>query len=358
MTRPTVSKRDVAAALDEFRRQGLPQPGLHRLRQAIGRGSLARIKRLQAELALERGERLTPEALAKVPDPISEAAARLWAELEAANDALQAGIEAQLKQAEQAMAEERTQRDAALAGKAAELEQAAGELQTLTARLDATDAARMEATGALDAAKTDVARLHAELHASARSAEERQSELLRELESERTARKTDASEAAKRITELEKALEKEKADSARAREVYLTESSYAQAKSEADERAIAVLNERLTENTRNMTELQQKADSLQAKLDQVREEASKEREKSAVYVARLQSETKALSRERDDFADLVSSLRSEKARLLEKTRKLEADVTQAEIERKLTEQRLADLTLRLKSTTKPPAKRR
>lgn len=117
MPEAKLTKAEVKQALDDFRRSGLPRPGLHRLRAQIGHGSLARLRRLIHEIEEDEVGRLVPGGRVQLPDPISAKAAELWAELEAAFTARERQLEAELA--------------AELANKQAALEAAAGERDRL-----------------------------------------------------------------------------------------------------------------------------------------------------------------------------------------------------------------------------------
>lgn len=348
MTRATVSKHDVAKALEEFRRQGLPPPGLHRLRQAIGHGSLARIKRLQTELNLERGERLTPEALAKLPDPISEAAARVWAELETAAEAMQQGIEAELGQARQGMAAEMETMREALAAKAAVLDEAEGERQRLALRLEASEGDRHRQTASLEQTRAEVERLKAEGHAHLRAAEIRQAELSAQLEDERTARKTDADVAQEQMRQLQHALDQVKSEFARTRESYLAQSSYAQAKADADRNEIETLQRRLSAQSEEHSALQAKNEALQKNLDQARAEGATEREAHAALVATKEAEANAAGREIQALQQRLDDLEHTNAALRKQHQTLERALARSEAVHQTESARAAELKAELK----------
>lgn len=347
MTRATVSKHDVAKALEEFRRQGLPPPGLHRLRQAIGHGSLARIKRLQTELNLERGERLTPEAVAKVPDPISEAAARVWAELEAANDDLQKGIEADLQQARQVMADEVQSMRAEVAAKGQALEQAKGEIQRLTTRLETTEEQRDGRTQALERVKAE----QAEERSNLRAAEERTAQLVAQLEEERTARQMDAKAAGTRLAEVQRVLDETKSEFAKAREAYLSQSSYAKAKADADQHQITDLHKRLLDATDAQAALREKNEALQISLDGARADVAKQREAHAASAATVQAEAEAERRERARLERRLSKLNEEHETLQERHQKTENELARSEAMLHTQQERVSELKAELKAST-------
>ncbi len=103
-----ISRNDVAEAIRVLNQQGIPDPGVHRLRTFLGRGSVTTIARFKNELRQIELERVTPNKAKPLPDPIARLAKRLWDELLTAVEA----VETQLATAtEQRIAEKQHQLD-------------------------------------------------------------------------------------------------------------------------------------------------------------------------------------------------------------------------------------------------------
>jgi chromosome segregation ATPase len=81
-----LTRDEVAQAIDVLKRQGIPDPGVHRLRAFLGHGSVTTIARHKAELRQIALEKLAPNTEKPLPDPVSQQAKELW-------DALLAAVE-------------------------------------------------------------------------------------------------------------------------------------------------------------------------------------------------------------------------------------------------------------------------
>ena len=87
MSRPaTVTLDEVRAAIEALKAQGVPDPGVHRIRALIGHGSVTTINKLKHQIHTEDLNRLLPGTTTPMPDPITEAAANLWEALNAEID--------------------------------------------------------------------------------------------------------------------------------------------------------------------------------------------------------------------------------------------------------------------------------
>lgn len=76
-----ISRNDVAEAIRILKQQGIPDPGVHRLRTFLGRGSVTTVARYKNELRQIELERIAPKEAKPLPDPIARLAKRLWDEL-------------------------------------------------------------------------------------------------------------------------------------------------------------------------------------------------------------------------------------------------------------------------------------
>lgn len=283
MTAATVTKAQVAAALNEFRRQGKPQPGLHRLREVIGHGSLARIKRLRHEIELDRSEQLSPELVKKVPDPVSAAAARVWTEIEAASDDLQAAIEQNLVKAQAVMHEE-------VAGVRKQLTEVRKALQQ-------AEEGRANTEQALSLAETENARRQTELaHAE---------ETVKRLRIELT---TQANEAVAREATLNGRLDQE------------------HQRRQADAK-----------------EALRRQDYLQGQLETVRDTLGKARETHAAYAAEMEANAKALAMQLKERDTRLAALNTEHQQVLKQAQKLEKDLARAQALRDAQADEIAEL---------------
>jgi chromosome segregation ATPase len=93
----TLSKDEVRNALQHFRQTGRPRPGLHRLLQHIGHGSIPRLKRLMQEIDLEEIHHLDRRLVEQLPDPVTLAAANLWNEMASAVEGLERDAETRIR---------------------------------------------------------------------------------------------------------------------------------------------------------------------------------------------------------------------------------------------------------------------
>lgn len=104
-----INRDDVAEAIRILQNQGIPDPGVHRLRRFLGRGSVTTVARFKNELRQIELERLSPNKKRPLPDPVTELSQRLWEELLVAVE----GVEQQVHEtAKQGLAEKQRQLDA------------------------------------------------------------------------------------------------------------------------------------------------------------------------------------------------------------------------------------------------------
>lgn len=113
-----ISRNDVAEAIRILNRQGIPDPGVHRLRTFLGRGSVTTIARLKNELRQIELERITPTKAKPLPDPIARLAKQLWDELLSAVESVEVELktvtEQRLNENQQKLDRIETERDQAL----------------------------------------------------------------------------------------------------------------------------------------------------------------------------------------------------------------------------------------------------
>ncbi|MDH5230247.1 MAG: DNA-binding protein [Gammaproteobacteria bacterium] len=84
----TLEKQDVKTVLENYRSQGKPPPGLHRMLEEVGKlngldrklGSIPRLKRLLDEIRMDELAKVYPDRK-RLPDPISAAASDLYNEI-------------------------------------------------------------------------------------------------------------------------------------------------------------------------------------------------------------------------------------------------------------------------------------
>ena len=99
MSRPaTVTLDEVRAAIEALKAQGVPDPGVHRIRALIGHGSVTTINKLKHQIHTEDLNRLLPGTTKPMPDPITEAAANLWEALNAEIDRIDSQREAEIRE--------------------------------------------------------------------------------------------------------------------------------------------------------------------------------------------------------------------------------------------------------------------
>ena len=330
MTTTKLSKQDVRDALETFRRQGLPRPGLHRLRETIGHGSLARLKRLLQEIDLETVDQLAPETVAKLPDPITVAAARVWQELEAASDALQNTIEANLHQAQAVMHDQLQGLRTSLADTESALETAERDNARLTAQLEASETARARLAPELERAQAEAARLRAELGAEERQAAAREAALTNELDAERSARQQDARKAEQRVETLQASLDAARAEVAGLKESHAAAAATAQAEGEAAERTRQALEARVEALSEDVASLRGSNETLQERLDAARADVAKERAAHAAATATHRAEAAASERSRAELERRLTELTGAHETIQERSRQLEQALARSE----------------------------
>lgn len=209
MTEPAITLAEVRKALATLKRQGHPDPGVHRIRAHLGRGSVTTINKYKHAILLEESKQLLPGTRKPIPDPITELAARIWEELHGAIDTVD-------DEREQATA-------AALADMQREMDSLRDTLARETARAqqmqrDLATAAEQqrETAAALDKAHTEIQRtrhtlelrdqtvahlqeqietLRADLVSQGKQAVERETSLKRELDNVLAERRGDQQQA-------------------------------------------------------------------------------------------------------------------------------------------------------------------
>lgn len=148
MSQPSkLTKSLVREAYTALRAEAGRRPGLHRMRQHLGQGSLPVIKRLMNEIDAETLDAVV-QRKHRLPDPISQAAQALYAELAEAVDALEQTVE---NQAAEAVAQAHQARDGALADREALAQTVAAREATIVALTGERDEAQAR-NAALDAA--------------------------------------------------------------------------------------------------------------------------------------------------------------------------------------------------------------
>lgn len=349
MTTTKLTKQEVREALETFRRQGLPRPGLHRLRETIGHGSLARLKRLLQEIDLETVDQLAPETVARLPDPITVAAARVWQELEAASDALQNTIEANLHQAQAVMHDQLQGLRTSLADAESALETADRDNARLTAQLEASETARARLAPELERAQAEAARLRAELGAEERQAAAREAALTNELDAERSARQQDARQAEKRFENLQASLDAARAEVAGLRESHAAATATAQAERAAAERTQQGLEARVEALSEDVDTLRAAKETLQERLDAARADVAKERAAHAASTATHRAEITGGERSRADLERRLTELTAAHEGLQERSRQLKQALARSEASEHAQSTRAAELRNELKT---------
>lgn len=220
MPKATLEKSDVLDALAHFRAQGVMRPGLLRLQKHIGRGSIPRLRRLLHEIELEQLEQLAPALLERVPDPISMAAARLWAEMTQSLEAKEQEIEAQTQARLAALQERLDKADAALNAQREQYEQQQVEYRALGeqhARLEQQFQAQSQALAVktqetshlmreLAQAQEQIRHLRAEQAEQAKHAAQREAQYVARLDIERQRSQDEARAYQQRLEEKQSQL--------------------------------------------------------------------------------------------------------------------------------------------------------
>lgn len=209
MAGPSITIDDVREALEALKRQGVPDPGVHRIRAHLGRGSVTTINKYKHQIRLAEAERLLPAIQKPIPDPITELAARTWEELLGALDQIDAEREQETAAALAAMQQEldaansaeREARDQARALQQA-LEATEASRDEIAAQRDATLADLKEARHTLALREQSIAHLNTQIDtlredlvAQGRQAAERETELRRALDTAREERLAERREA-------------------------------------------------------------------------------------------------------------------------------------------------------------------
>lgn len=154
---PSVSLDDVRGAIEVLKAQGVPDPGVHRIRALLGRGSVTTINAHKHRLRLDALERVLPGTRTRIPDPVTELAAQLWTQLNDQVDRVDAQREAEVNEALAQQKAAFADLQAAHAALQAETEQQAQQLATAQAQIaeltdarDAAQAAQQTAAHALE----------------------------------------------------------------------------------------------------------------------------------------------------------------------------------------------------------------
>ncbi|RMF14117.1 MAG: DNA-binding protein [Alphaproteobacteria bacterium] len=156
LSRPaTVTLEEVRAAIETLKAQGVPDPGVHRIRALIGHGSVTTINKLKHQIRAEELNRVLPGTNRRMPDPITDAAARLWEDLNAEIDKIDQQREAEARE-ELAKLEARHAQTISekedLAARLVKVEEALTEAQTQIAHLTEE---RDQVTAQRDAGRQD-----------------------------------------------------------------------------------------------------------------------------------------------------------------------------------------------------------
>ena len=78
---PAVTVDEVKEAIEALKAQGVPDPGVHRIRAYLGRGSVTTINKHKHTLRARALERVLPGTRKPIPDPITERVAEIWSDL-------------------------------------------------------------------------------------------------------------------------------------------------------------------------------------------------------------------------------------------------------------------------------------
>jgi len=76
-----VTVDEVKEAIAALKAQGAPDPGVHRIRAYLGRGSVTTINKHKHTLRARALERVLPGTRKPIPDPITERVAEIWSDL-------------------------------------------------------------------------------------------------------------------------------------------------------------------------------------------------------------------------------------------------------------------------------------
>lgn len=288
-----VTKDDVREALQAFLRRGVVRPGLHRLRAEIGRGSFARIRRFVNEIDDENYERLSGKQVAKLPDPISAAAAKLWAEIEEASESLQTSIEKQLYDAQGLMEEERKARTLEGAENARRIREIEERLATTNQALQQAEHRLRELEPAFAVASSSLERLTRELEAAKEAGRARELTLTQRLKAERDEFNAESLERRREMEDVRKEL-------AEARATAKEELEEARREARSDEQAA-----------------RKREDELRAEAYVLQVEVSKAKEAHAgalALLAQREASNKQLAGEREKLRAQVAALEQDMAR--------------------------------------------
>lgn len=114
---PVVGYDDVACVIEEMQREGIRDPGILRIRTALGRGSTSRITKLKAQYMANQAGKM-PASPNRANNPLAAAADALWDELmealEAQEREMVQRVEKHLREAQAEVVTQREEKDKAL----------------------------------------------------------------------------------------------------------------------------------------------------------------------------------------------------------------------------------------------------
>lgn len=72
---------DVRQAIQILRAEGVPDPGVHRIRAYLGRGSVTTINNFKHAIRLQLQSSVMPGSDKPIPDPVTEMVTKVWSSM-------------------------------------------------------------------------------------------------------------------------------------------------------------------------------------------------------------------------------------------------------------------------------------
>lgn len=312
MPQPTLHLSEVREALEHFRAQGVMQPGLLRLQRYIGHGSIPRLRRLLHEIQMETLDKLAPDMIERIPDPITKLAAQVWTEIENALE----DKEQQLK-------------DTA----ALEIEKAHVKVQALEQQLHALEDDCQTKQGEIDAEKQSVQALQDKLQAATEAlmqaqqlglSQKQECEHLHvQLQSQRAEQAQQAKYSAQREAKLLASLDMERQRS-------YDDALKAQQHLHQCQAQLASVQTQLAELRATHTGMQAQSKAQQARLEQQLQESRTLSEALAHQVRQQQEHVATLHHAHATLASQQDTMQHEIRALEQKNQRLEAKLKKAQ----------------------------
>ena len=141
MPPPSISLSDVRQAIEALQAEGFHDPGVHRIRAWLKRGSVTTISKYKHQIRAEDESRCMPVTGEPVPDPVTDFAARTWEALMGEVDAIDTQRKNEAREA---------------------LNQVEAELEKTRAALDDTNTERQQMEVSLEALRSQLASVSTE----------------------------------------------------------------------------------------------------------------------------------------------------------------------------------------------------